>query len=130
MFIVTVVSRLLQSVEFFRSGFGRWFSLLFNKLVDFKVFLIPLLIFGFVRAFMSLFGLLCEFIQAKWASITSSVASTSIHGSGWDIVALANTVLPIDETMSLLVIWFAIYAACAAIRFVRAAWAALPFKAT
>lgn len=130
MFIVTVVSRLLQSVEFFRSGFGRWFSLLFEKLVYCKVLLIPLIIYGFIRGFMALFTALCNFIKSQWANISSSVSSASIHGGGFDIVAVANTVLPIDETMALVLIWFSIYTACAVIRFVRACWAAIPFKAT
>lgn len=130
MFIVTVVSRLLQSVEFFRSGFGRWFTLLFQKLVDFKLFFLPLVIFGFIKCFTALFSSLCSFIGAQWSNITHGVSSSGIHGGGFDIVAIANTVLPIDETMSLVVIWFSIYTACAIIRFVRAAWSAIPFKAT
>lgn len=130
MFIVTVVSRLLQSVEFFRSGFGRWFTLLFQKLVDFKLFLLPLVIFGFIKCFILLFSSLCSFIRSQWSTISHGVSSSGIHGGGFDIVAIANTVLPIDETMTLVVIWFSIYSACAIIRFVRAAWAAIPFKAT
>ena len=130
MFIVTVVSRLLQSVEFFRSGFGRWFTLLFLKLVDFKLFLLPLVIFGFIKCFIMSFSSLCSFIRSQWPTISHGVSSSVIHGGGFDIVAIANTVLPIDETMTLVVIWFSIYAACAIIRFARAAWAAIPFKAT
>lgn len=130
MFIVTVASRILQSVEFFRSGFGRWLSLLFQKLVDFKILLLPLVIFGFIKCFILLFAVFCSYIRSQWSTISHGVSSSGIQGGAFDIVAIANTVLPIDETMTLVVIWFSIYTACAVIRFARAAWAAIPFKAS
>ncbi|MBR1922115.1 MAG: hypothetical protein IJ829_09010 [Kiritimatiellae bacterium] len=52
------------------------------------------------------------------------------QGGGYSIVAIANTILPLDETIALLVAWAGLYATCAGIRFARAAWSAVPFKAS
>jgi len=126
MFISTIVSRVLQSVEFFRSGFGRWFSLFWENAVISNFFLIPALIYGIIRAVISLFSRLCD-------SISGYLSSMNFHGiqaGGVDVFAFANSVLPLDECIALLVTWFTIYTVCATIRFVRAAWAAIPLKAT
>ncbi len=59
-----------------------------------------------------------------------SIGFTGLSIGGVDILSVANTVLPIDEFIAMLVAWFGLYAVCASIRFLRAAWAAIPFKAT
>ena len=126
MAISTIVSRLLQSLEFFRSGWGRWITLLFNNSVFRVLFLVPCLIYGFVRFCVSLFTRFCSFIS----DTLSSLHTPTLQVGGVDIFAFANSVLPLDELIGLLTMWFGVCAACATIRFVRAAWAAIPLKAT
>ena len=124
--ISNIVSRVLQSLEFFRSGLGRWITLIFQKFIFFKIFAVPLFIWGIIKLTISGFGLLCSSIQAKFHAINF----TGLQVGGVDILAVANTVLPIDELMAMLISWFSIYAVCASIRFIRAAWSAIPFKAS
>lgn len=123
----SVVSRLLQSLEFFRSGFGRYFSLAWEKIAWSKFFILPFVIIGFIRLSISLFGRFVSFIHDTLVGM--GINQVFVVG-GVDILALANTVLPLDEMIALFIMWFSVYAACASIRFVRAAWSAIPLKAT
>ena len=126
MFISTLIGRLLQAVEFFRSGFGKWFVLLFQKLIQYKIFVIPFFVWGVIKVAISAFGLLCSAI----ASYFNSIGFTGLRIGGANILAIANTVLPLDELIGLIIAWAALYGVCASIRFARAAWAAIPLKAT
>ena len=126
MIITTVVSRVLQSLEFFRSGFGRWFVIIWQNSIFSKIFLIAFFVWGVIRSTMALFSSLCSYISGA----LSSLGFSGVRVGGVDILALANSVLPLDELMGYIVIWFTVYGVCAAIRFVRAAWSAIPFKAT
>lgn len=126
MFITTVVSRVLQSLEFFRSGFGRYFVVLWQNSVICKIFIVFFFIWGVVRLAVSLFTQFCSLVSSSLQSLHFS----GVTVGGVDVLSLANSVLPIDETMALVVVWFSVYSVCATIRFVRAAWAAIPFKAT
>jgi len=126
MFISTLIGRLLQAVEFFRSGFGKWFVLIFQKILAYKILVIPFFIWGVIKIAISTFGLLCEAI----GSYFDSIGFNGLVVGGADILAIANTVLPLDELIGLIVAWAALYAVCASIRFLRAAWAAIPLKAT
>lgn len=126
MVITTVVSRLLQSIEFFRSGVGKYLTIIIRHCIQYKIFLLPGLIFIIVRTFMSLFAELCTRVGTLFNEM-------NFHGvtvGGVNILALANSVLPIDELIGLIVAWFGVYSTCATIRFIRAAWAAIPLKAT
>ena len=125
-FITSIVSSLLRSIEFFRSGLGKWFTLGFEKLVDFKIFLLPLFIWGVIRFFISLFTTVCSAIREKLASLNFS----GIQVGGVDILSLANSVLPLDELVGLIVAWFGVASVVASIRFIRAAWSAIPLKAS
>ncbi len=126
MFISTLIGRLLQAVEFFRSGFGKWFVLIFQKILAYKILVIPFFIWGVIKIAISTFRLLCSAI----GSYFNSIGFTGLRVGGADILAIANTVLPLDELIGLIVAWAALYAVCASIRFLRAAWAAIPLKAT
>lgn len=126
MFISTLCGRLLQAVEFFRSGFGKWFVLVFEKILAFKIFVIPLFIWSVIKLSISVFGLFCSTIRGY----LNSIGFNGITVGGSDILAIANTVFPVDEFIGLLIAWATLYGVCASIRFARAAWAAIPFKAT
>lgn len=127
MFISTIVSRLLQSVEFFRSGVGKWFVLLWTRcILPFKFFVIPLFAWGVIKIAISSFRLFCSTIRGY----LDSVGFNGLQIGGADVLAIANTVLPLDELAGFIVAWCGLYAVCASIRFVRAAWSAIPFKAT
>ena len=125
-FISGVVSKILQSLEYFRSGFGRYFVMLVQNVFISKILLVPIVIFAAIRMAVALFSRLCSAISGY----LSSMNFNGIVVGGVDVLALANSVLPLDETMGLVVIWFTVYSVCATIRFVRAAWAAIPLKAT
>lgn len=126
MFISTLIGRLLQSFEFFRSGFGRWLSLFLSKFLEFKIFWVPLFVWGVIRLTITLFRAFCSAVSTYFHSIGFS----GIQIGGVDLLAVANTVLPIDELIGMILAWFGLYAVCASIRFVRAAWSAVPFKAS
>jgi len=126
MFISTLIGRLLQSVEFFRSGFGKWFVLAFQKILAYKIFVIPLFVWGVIKISISLFSLFCTSIR----EYLHSIGFNGVTVGGADVLAIANTVFPIDEFVGLLVAWASLYGVCASIRFARAAWAAIPLKAT
>ena len=126
MFISNVCSRILQSVEFFRSGFGKWFVLLFQKFLAFKFFCLPFFLWGVIKISISVFRLFCTSI----GSYLNSIGFTGVQVGGADVLAIANTVFPVDEFVGLLVAWASLYGVCASIRFARAAWAAIPLKAT
>lgn len=125
-FVTNIVSSLLRSFEFFRSGMGKWFTLGLEKIADYKIFLLPLFIWGVIRAVISLFGAVCSAIRDKLASL----GFTGIQVGGVDVLALANSVLPIDELIGLIVAWFGVASVVASIRFIRAAWAAVPLKSS
>ena len=124
--ISAIAGRILQSVEFFRSGFGRYLSLFMEKLVAWKWAAVPLLIWGVVRLSIGAFSLFCSCIR----DLIGDISAVQTQGGGYSIVAIANTILPLDETIALLVAWAGLYATCAGIRFARAAWSAVPFKAS
>ena len=124
--ISTLIGRLLQSVEFFRSGFGKWFVLLFQKMLEFKFLVIPLFLWGVIKISISVFRLFCTSL----GSYLNSIGFNGIRVGGADVLAIANTVFPVDEFIALLVAWASLYGVCASIRFTRAAWAAIPLKAT
>ena len=126
MFVSTVVSRVLQSLEFFRSGFGRYFFVFWQNSQLCQIFTVFFFIWGVVRLVISSFTRFCSFVSESLQSLHFS----GVTVGGVDILSFANSVLPIDETMALVVVWFSVYSVCATIRFVRAAWAAIPFKAT
>ena len=126
MFIANITSRVLQSLEFFRSGAGKWGVLFVTKFLQFRLFALPLFIWGAIKLTITGFGLFCSAIRAKLNALSFS----GLQVGGVDILALANTVLPIDELMAMIVSWFAVYAICATIRFIRAAWSAIPLKAS
>ena len=125
-FITSAVTYLLKSLEFFRSGVGKWFTLGFEKTLEYKVFLLPFFIWGVIKFFISLFTTVCSAIRDKLASLNFS----GIEVGGVDVLALANSVLPIDELVGLIVAWFGVAAVVASIRFIRAAWSAIPLKAS
>ena len=56
MFISTIIGRLLQSIEFFRSGFGRYFTFILEKWAAFKMPALALFSWGVVRATNSTFS--------------------------------------------------------------------------
>ena len=124
--ISAIAGRILQSVEFFRSGFGRYLSLFMEKLVAWKWAAVPLLIWGVVRLSIGAFSLFCSCIR----DLIGDISAVQTQSGGYSIVAIANTILPLDETIALLVAWAGLYATCAGIRFARAAWSAVPFKAS
>lgn len=126
MFISTLIGRLLQSVEFFRSGFGKWFVLLFQKMLAFKFLCLPFFLWGVIKIGISVFRLFCTSI----GSYLNSIGFNGIRVGGADVLAIANTVFPVDEFIGLLIAWASLYGVCASIRFARAAWAAIPLKAT
>ena len=126
MFVSTLIGRLLQSLEFFRSGFGRWFSLALSKLLEFKIFWIPLFLWGVIRLTITLFRAFCSAVSTYF----NSIGFSGIRIGGVDVLAVANTVLPVDELIGFIVAWFGLYAVCASIRFIRAAWSAVPLKAS
>lgn len=125
-FVSNIVSSLLQSVEFFRSGFGKWFTLGLQKLLDYKFLMLPFFIWGVIRLVISLFGSVCSAIRDK----LSSMNFNGLQVGGVDILSLANSVLPLDEIVAMLVAWFGVAAVVASIRFIRAAWDAVPLKAS
>lgn len=125
-FISTLVARLLQAVEFMRSGSGKWAVLVFNKIKSYKIFTVPCFIFAIVKITISLFRLFCSAV----GGYLNSLGFSGIIVGGVDLLAIANTVFPVDEFIGLLISWVTLYGICASIRFARAAWAAIPFKAT
>ena len=126
MFISTLIGRLLQAVEFFRSGFGKWFVLVFQKLIAYKILVIPFFVWSVIKISISVFRLFCSSI----GGYLQSIGFNGIQVGGADVLKIANTVFPIDEFIGLLVAWASLYGVCASIRFARAAWAAVPLKAT
>ncbi len=126
MFIANIVSRILQSFEFFRSGAGKWAVLLIQKVLDFKIFVMPLFVWGVIKITISVFRLFCS----RLASYFDTIHFEGLMVGGTDILAVANTVFPVDEFVAMLVSWFTLYSVCASIRFIRAAWSAIPFKAS
>jgi len=126
MSISAIVGRLLQAVEFFRSGFGRWFAILFEKFINYKFFALPLLLWGVIRLTITLFSMMCDKIR----ELVGNISTNALQVGGVDILAVANTVFPVDETIALIVAWAGVYAVCATIRFIRAAWSAVPLKAS
>ena len=132
MTIAVLTGRLLQSFEFFRSGAGRWAVLFFEKLVSpFKWTCLPLMIWGIIKLSLSVFRLFCSAIRDHLTTFENLNQITREGGAeSADILAIANTVFPVNEFVSLLVAWVGLYTACASIRFLRPAWAAIPLKAT
>lgn len=129
MTIAVLTGRLLQSLEFFRSGAGRWIVLLFEKLLSpFKWTCLPLFIWGIIKFSLSVFRSLCSAIKDHIQTIQNLQQITEVGGA--DVLDIANTVFPVNECFTLLVAWVGLYTACASIRFLRAAWAAIPLKAT
>ena len=124
--LATVIARLLQSTEFFRYDIGSYFKWVWNSSYITKVVIVLTFIWGCIRTVISLFGRLCSAISSAFESMDFQ----GIQAGGVDILAFANSVLPLDEMIALLVTWFTIYSVCATIRFIRAAWAAVPLKAT
>ena len=126
MFISTLIGRLLQSVEFFRSGFGKWFVLGFEKFMYIKYPVVVLVVWGCIKISIAVFRLFCSSV----GGYLNSIGYSGIRVGGCDILAIANTVFPIDEFVGLLIAWATLYGVCASIRFARAAWAAVPLKAS
>ena len=129
MTLSVLTGRLLQSLEFFRSGAGRWFVLFFEKLVSpFKWACLPLFVWGVIKLSLSVFRLFCSSLREHIQTIQGLQQITMVGGV--DILDVANTVFPVNEFVSLLAAWVGLYSACASVRFLRAAWAAIPLKAT
>ena len=125
-FISTLVGRILQTSEFFRTEVKGWFLALWESSYFAKIFFVVSFIWGLVRTFISMFSVLCSSIR----SLFQDMSFRGIEAGGVDILAMANSVLPLDEMIALLVAWFGIYSACASIRFILSVWHAIPFKAT
>ena len=70
----------------------------------------------------------CSAIREHVTTFENFQQITQVGGA--DILAIANTVFPVNEFVSLLIAWVGLYTACASIRFLRAAWAAIPLKAS
>ena len=131
MTIAVLTGRLLQSLEFFRSGAGRWVVLFFEKLLSpFKWTCLPLFIWGIIKFSLSVFRAFCSAIREHLQTFENMQQITDSSGSSTSVLDIANTVFPVNETFTLLVAWVGLYTACASIRFLRAAWAAIPLKAT
>lgn len=128
MFISTVVSRVLQSLEFVRFNIGSYFVGFWRASLLGRIFMIGAFIWGCIRFTISLYGTMLHAIADAWAS--RNVNALAIQSGGTDILAMANSILPLDEIIALLVSWCSLNAVCAFIRFIRAAWAAIPLKAT
>ena len=129
MTIAVLTGRLLQSLEFFRSGAGRWVVLFFEKLVSpFKWTCLPLMIWGIIKFSLSVFRVFCSSVRGHIEVFQNLSQITQV--GGLDVLDIANTVFPVNEFASLLVAWVGLYATCASIRFFRAAWAAIPFKSS
>lgn len=126
MYISTIASRILQSLEFFRSGFGKWLLLLWAKIVAFKWLAVPLFVWGIIKISISAFRLFCSAMRGY----LDSVGFNGIQVGGANVLAIANTVLPLDELAGFIVAWCGLYSVCASIRFIRAAWSAIPLKAS
>ena len=103
MTIAVLTGRLLQSLEFFRSGAGRWVVLFFEKLVSpFKWTCLPLMIWGIIKLSLSVFRLFCSAIRDHLTTFENLNQITQVGGA--DILAIANTVFPVNEFVSLLII--------------------------
>ena len=127
MTISTIGGRVLQSLEFMRFNVGGWWRMFWRANIIAKVFVLCLFIWSCIRFTISLFGQLCSAI----ADCFAGVHATGIQGGGiGQIVAFANTVLPLDEIIALFISWFVLETICTEIAFIRAAWAAVPLKAT
>ena len=129
MTIAVLTGRLLQSLEFFRSGAGRWVYLFIEKVISpFRWSCVPLMIWGVIKLSLSIFRLFCSAIREHVETLESMQRITQFDGV--NILEIANTVFPVNEFVTLLVSWVGLYSACASIRFLRAAWAAIPLKAS
>ena len=124
--LATIIARLLQSTEFFRYDIGSYFKWIWDSSVITKIVVLVTFVWGCIRMVISLFARLCSSI----ASAFETMNFQGIQVGGVDVLAFANSVLPLDEMIALLVTWFVIYSICAQIRFWRAAWAAVPLKAS
>lgn len=129
MTITVVGGRILQAIEFWRSGAGRWFVKLWQSCTVCKVFLLPFLAFALAEFYIHMFTLLAHSI-ADIFNVARTNVGNGVHSGGVELLAMANAVLPLDETIALLIIWVGLYSATSTIRFFRAAWAAIPLKAT
>lgn len=130
MTITTVGGRILQSLEFWRSGYGRYFVHAWNNVVRFKVLLLPFFILFLIRFFIHMFGVLCRSLREAFQVVQTNASQHGVVSGGLDILEIANQFLPIDEIVALFLVWGAVYTACCTIRFIRSAWETIPLKAT
>ena len=127
MMIATITARLLQSVEFLRTFVANCVRLFWSKaLLPFRFGVIGVFIWGVIRLSISVFRLFCTTMQSH----INAIQYSGIQVGGTSVLSIANTVFPVDECVAMIIAWFALYAVCASIRFIRAAWAAIPLKAT
>ena len=129
MTVAVVGGRILQAIEFWRSGSGRWLVQLWKWCTVGKVFLLPFFAFALAEFYIHMFTLLVRSI-ADCFNVARTNVGNGVQSGGIDLLAMANAVLPLDETIALLIIWVALYSATSTIRFFRAAWAMIPLKAT
>lgn len=131
MSITSICGRILQGWNFLTQSIYTYVKFIWTRLKGFKIFVVPLFIREVVQLTISTFTSLCSSVRNLYQNdLSNATNSISLQGSPGDVLAIANTVLPLDELIGFIVAWLGVYAACAAIRFVRAAWAAVPFKAS
>lgn len=131
MSIASICGRILQGWNFLTQSIYTYVKFIWTRLKGFKIFVVFLFIRETVQLTISTFTSFCSSLREIYSGdLTTATTGIGIQGSPGDVLAIANTVLPIDELIGFIVAWLGVYAACAAIRFVRAAWAAVPFKAS
>ena len=126
MSISDVSAQILQSLEYVRYNIYSYFLAIWQSSIIAKICIVLTFVWGCIKTVLTLFTSLCSAIS----SALTGFGFSGITVGGVNVLALANTVLPVDELVALVVTWFSLYAVCASIRFIRAAWAAIPFKAT
>ena len=131
MSITDILGRCLEVVNFFNNGVITCFRLLWTKLIGFKLFAILGFVWFSISTSLSVARSFCSQIRVLFDGMQSGdLSNLHILGTDGGILAIANTVFPVDETMAFFISWFGVMVGCASIRFIRAAWAAIPFKAS
>lgn len=125
----SLVRLILSSLEFFRSEFGRWIVLLWDRVKACKVFVICSFLYGVWRFVITAFNTLIEKVLSLPDLVSDSIG-TMQHSTAYTLLQYANQVLPINETCQLVVVWAALSVSLMLVSFVISAYKLIPFKGT